>query len=202
MLRDRRVLGQRKRRSSVTSATSTGRYTRRCKYESETGSCPGNELLGNWLGRTPGLVPVRPEPGAAVPKAIERVGDKIVLPEAAHDSHTSVERALLERRSVRQYRDEPISVADLSQLLWAAQGVTQASGLRTAPSAGALYPLEVYAVVGTVDGLPAGIYRYDPQAHDLTRTVTGDRRAALSQASAGPGRGARCRRRDRALGNL
>jgi SagB-type dehydrogenase family enzyme len=56
----------------------------------------------------------------------------------------------------------------ISQLLWSAQGITQRRwGLRTAPSAGALYPLEVYVVVEKVEGLPTGVYRYVPRLHSL-----------------------------------
>lgn len=108
-----------------------------------------------------------------------------MLPAAADAGAPSVERALLERRSVRQYQDAPISLAELGQLLWAAQGVTHGSGLRTAPSAGALYPLEVYVAVGNVDGVAAGVYHYNPQQHELARIEPGDRREALSQAALG-----------------
>jgi SagB-type dehydrogenase family enzyme len=91
---------------------------------------------------------------------------------------------LLGRRSVRSYRDEPLSLAQIGQLLWAAQGITDpARGYRTAPSAGALYPLEVYLVAGIVDGLPAGVYRYDSGAHSLTPVKNGDQRIALYEAA-------------------
>jgi len=60
------------------------------------------------------------------------------------DSDTSIEEALLERRSIRRYKDDPLTLAEVSQLLWAAQGITTHWGGRTAPSAGATYPLEVY----------------------------------------------------------
>jgi hypothetical protein len=73
-------------------------------------------------------------------------GAVIALPEPALDSGTSVEAALLERRSIREYRQAPLTLAQLGQLLWAAQGITASDGKRTAPSAGALYPLEVYAL--------------------------------------------------------
>ncbi|MEW6716908.1 MAG: SagB/ThcOx family dehydrogenase [Chloroflexota bacterium] len=105
------------------------------------------------------------------------------MPAPVYDSKTSVEAALLERRSVRQYRDEPLTLAEVSQLLWAAQGITHTDGLRTAPSAGALYPLEVYILVGRVAGLPAGIYRYQPQGHELVLIAEGDYRQALHQAA-------------------
>lgn len=72
--------------------------------------------------------------------------ETIKLPEPVQDSKTSIEQALLQRRSVRIFTDSPLTLADVSQLLWAAQGVTSPRGLRTAPSAGALYPLEMYIV--------------------------------------------------------
>ncbi len=65
----------------------------------------------------------------------------------------SVEKALGLRRSVRKFSSDPLMLAEISQLLWAAQGVTSPGGDRTAPSADAFYPLEVYAVVGNVRGL-------------------------------------------------
>ena len=117
--------------------------------------------------------------------AITNNGNNIALPKPAYDSDTSVERALLERRSVRSYRDAALTLEQLGQLLWAAQGITDASGKRTAPSAMALYPLEVYAVVGNVKGVSPGVYKYRPQSHELVKTLDGDRRKALSQAATG-----------------
>ena len=77
----------------------------------------------------------------------------IKLPEPRLDSSVAIERALRKRRSMREYSSEPLELSHISQLLWAAQGVTGTGGRRTAPSAGALYPLEVYAVAGMVTGL-------------------------------------------------
>ena len=69
----------------------------------------------------------------------KHVNGKIKLPEPKYESDTSVEKALLERRSVRRYKDEPLTLSEVSQLLWAAQGITgQRWGFKTAPSAGAL----------------------------------------------------------------
>ena len=95
------------------------------------------------------------------------------------ESKTSIEKSLLDRRSVRNYREKDLTVDEVSQLLWAAQGVTNRRGLRTAPSAGALYPLEIYIVAGNVSGLAPGIYRYEPGAHELVKTADRDRRVAL-----------------------
>jgi SagB-type dehydrogenase family enzyme len=105
------------------------------------------------------------------------------LPEANRDGKVSREKAILERRSVREFRDAPLTLAELSQLLWAAQETTGSSGFRRVPSAGALYPLEIFVLAGKVDGLSPGIYRYRPKNHELTRTGGGDRRADLCAAA-------------------
>lgn len=112
----------------------------------------------------------------------------INLPQPRFKSEISIEEALLKRRSVRHYRQEPLTIAEVSQLLWAGQGVTDERGFRTAPSAGATYPLETYLVVNNVIELKKGIYKYSPDEHILTRIVDGDRSdelciAALTQSS-------------------
>ena len=76
-------------------------------------------------------------------------------------------------------------LAELSQLMWAAQGMTDPRGLRTAPSAGALYPLELYVVAGNVTGLPPGIYKYRRERHELLSLAKGDRRNDLCNAALG-----------------
>ncbi len=81
----------------------------------------------------------------------------IRLPEPRLKSSVSLEEALANRRSIRDYADLPLAIDEVSQILWAAQGITDKSGGRTAPSAGALYPLEVYIAVGEVAGLSSGI---------------------------------------------
>ena len=109
--------------------------------------------------------------------------DIIRLPQPRFEGPISVEQALLSRRSVRTYSRDPLTVDDLTQLLWAAQGVTHPQGYRTAPSAGALYPLELYTVVGHVVGLPAGIYRFRCLEHSLEIQCSGDRRPELCRAA-------------------
>ncbi len=98
----------------------------------------------------------------------------------------SVEEAIAKRRSVREYASDPITLVELSQLLWAAQGVTDARNrLRASPSAGALYPLELYIVVrerGVAD-LPAGIYHYSPEDERITMVKDGDRSGELRAAA-------------------
>ena len=111
----------------------------------------------------------------------------IRLPKPQLDGHISIEKTLAKRRSIRNFRKLQISLQEVSQLLWAAQGITSSLGFRTAPSAGALYPLEVYLVVGNVKKLVAGVYHYDPKKHELQMTVEGDLRTALSNAALGQG---------------
>ncbi|MEJ2684694.1 MAG: SagB/ThcOx family dehydrogenase [Candidatus Sulfobium sp.] len=109
----------------------------------------------------------------------------IKLPPPVYTGRTPVEEALHERRSVRSFSGSPLGLSEISQLLWAAQGITEAGkGLRTAPSAGALYPLEVYVLSGNVRDLPAGIYRYRPPGHELVKTADGDMRRELYSAAA------------------
>ena len=117
----------------------------------------------------------------------------IKLPEPRFESDTSVEEALKGRRSIRAYKEEPLTLREVSQLLWAAYGVTKKlekpallrGGFRTAPSAGGLYPLEIYLVAGSVEGLADGIYKYKSAGHELARIVKGDRRAKLCEAGLG-----------------
>lgn len=132
------------------------------------------------------------------PAQENRESHVIPLPEVRVEGSTSVEEALAGRRSIRSYGPEALTMAELSQVLWAAQGVTEPieetpdgfswewrGGLRTAPSAGALYPLELYVVVGDVEGLEAAMYRYLPVEHALEPAMDGDLRASLSQAAHG-----------------
>ncbi|MBT8081407.1 MAG: SagB/ThcOx family dehydrogenase [Gammaproteobacteria bacterium] len=110
---------------------------------------------------------------------------RIALPRAATAGEMPVEQALAQRRSAREFARGGLSLEDVGQLLWAAQGVTHKKGYRTAPSAGALYPLEVYLVVGKVDALSPGVYHYSSKYHDLFGVASGDRRRALAAAALG-----------------
>jgi SagB-type dehydrogenase family enzyme len=101
----------------------------------------------------------------------------IQLPRPARSGVVSLEEALSQRRSTREFASGPLTERQLSQLLWAAQGMTGSDGFRTAPSAGALYPLEIYVV------LPAGFYHYDPVRHRLDRILADDLRPALYRAA-------------------
>ncbi len=127
-----------------------------------------------------------PVPGSAAngPSSGES-SETIKLPQPVYDGTTSLEKAMKERRSVRQYRDLPITLSDLSQILWAAQGISGTGGRRTAPSAGALYPLEVRVLVGNVGNLPVGTYLYKPHDHGLVKMADGDMRMELGRAALG-----------------
>lgn len=113
------------------------------------------------------------------------------LPPPSTDGTVSIEKVLAERRSIRDFSEEPLTLAEVSQLLWAAYGITYTrdgmpafvrGGLKTAPSAGARYPLEVYLVAGNVTGLEPGIYYYVPQGHVIHLIAKGDHRQRLMEA--------------------
>ena len=105
------------------------------------------------------------------------------LPKPLLQGDFSLEAALLMRRSVSSFQKALISLDELGQLLWAAQGVTNPDNFRTAPSAGALYPINVYAAVGNVKGLDPGVYKYRPGTHDIVETGNVDKREALCRAA-------------------
>lgn len=107
----------------------------------------------------------------------------ILLPAAAPSGVKSVEQVLLERRSIREYSTGAISLAELAQLLWSAQGISGTQGVKTAPSAGALYPLEIYAVIAKVERIAEGFYKYHSATHSLQRLAQGDLRKQLAEAA-------------------
>jgi SagB-type dehydrogenase family enzyme len=140
------------------------------------------------IAREPAQEGPQQSPGAEV----------VPLPAPRHESGTSIEKAIDLRRSIRSYANDPLSLAEISQLLWAAQGFTQErkepprmwnpkyewqGGLRTAPSAGALYPMEIYVLAGNVQGLAKGLYKYIPKDHALKKIAGVDKRTELSGAA-------------------
>lgn len=109
---------------------------------------------------------------------------RVQLPTPSRRGDLSLEEVLDTRRSVRRYTEDVPSLEALGQLLWATQGITDTDrGYRTAPSAGARFPLEVDIAVANVDGLPDGVLRYHPADHALTLRLEGDRRPDIVDAS-------------------
>ena len=132
--------------------------------------------------------PVAQVPGWAAPpetyKVYESYLERVALPEPQMGG-TPLWDAIAERRSQRRFSGEPLTLDELSQLLWATQGLTGATGgieLRAAASAGALYPNETYIIAQAVDGVTAGVYHYDIRAHELGMLAEGDYSEDLSQA--------------------
>ena len=116
----------------------------------------------------------------------EDMGKKVIkLPEPVLEGEISLEETLAERRSVREYMAEPIKLEEISQLLWAGQGITKENFYRTAPSAGALYPIELYLVADNVTGLDAGLYHYIPKGHKLKLVKKGKLLDTVADAALG-----------------
>ena len=107
----------------------------------------------------------------------------IVLPKTVKKTDFSIEEVIALRRSIREYLNKPLKIEDLAQILWAAQGITEPSlTLRSAPSAGATYPLEIYILSKNVKNLKKGIYKYLPTYHSLKLIREGDYSYNLYQA--------------------
>jgi len=160
----------------------SGQETLGERFHRETRLTPEGALADRSLKR-----PARPDELKSYPGA-----SRVQLLKPQHKG-LSLEEAMVKRLSVRDYSESPITIAQLSQLLFSAQGVTGRAGpyaRRTAPSAGALYPFEVYVVATRVEGLPNGIYHYAPRDHALELVKAGDfgekiMAAGLSQGSLG-----------------
>jgi len=114
--------------------------------------------------------------GDDVEQKKSRSADTIALPAPAREDRMSLEEAIARRHSVREFTKAVLNERELSQLLWATQGMTRPEGYRTAPSAGALYPLEVYVAT------PSGFYHYEPRPHQLKRLSDRDLRPAVYRA--------------------
>jgi SagB-type dehydrogenase family enzyme len=111
---------------------------------------------------------------------------KVSLETPTRDKGESLWTTIAKRRSVRNFKDEPLSKQDLSQLLWATQGITKKEmdfEFRACPSAGALYPVETYLVLNNVERIDAGIYHYDIPDHSLEQLQKGDFRLKIAQAA-------------------
>jgi SagB-type dehydrogenase family enzyme len=118
-------------------------------------------------------------------RAMADVNATSPLPPPRREGDMALERALWQRRSIREFAAQLLAITEVGQLLFAAQGITDPRGLRTSPSAGALYPLELRLAVGHVPGLAAGVYRYDPRRHELVLSANGDRRHDLATQAFG-----------------
>jgi SagB-type dehydrogenase family enzyme len=118
-------------------------------------------------------------PGPAAPKMIP-------LPPPSLGDGPTLWKALQKRRSFRDYKPEPLSLVELSTLLWATQGITEKAfgpWYRTAPSAGALHPIDTYLVVNRVEGLEPGIYFFDVVEFSLILKRAGDLARSIAQAA-------------------
>jgi SagB-type dehydrogenase family enzyme len=112
----------------------------------------------------------------------------ITLPKPSYKGQVSLEEAVLKRKSTRAFSRRSVTSSQLSQVLWACQGITR-EYYRTVPSAGATYPLEVFVLVGEdgVESVDEGIYRYVPKIHSLIHHLPGDLRRGLCSACLGQG---------------
>lgn len=117
---------------------------------------------------------VKPSDQPAKPTA-----ERVALPPAAREGRMPLEETLARRQSVREYTDKALTERELGQLVWAAQGINRPNGHRTAPSANARYPLELYVAT------PSGFFHYDPKEHQLERRSGSDLRPVISKAARG-----------------
>ena len=132
--------------------------------------------LACWLGAP--AVCAQPLQGPA-----SAVSAEIALPLPRVQSPVPFEHTLAQRRSRRSFATAALTIAEAGQLLWAAQGITDEKNRRTAPSAGATYPLVLYLVAGQVEDVAAGVYRYLPLGHRLLAVDRGDLRSAIATAA-------------------
>lgn len=109
--------------------------------------------------------------------SMKKAPEIVDLPDPVLKGNISIEETITKRRSVRNYSVRPLTKEQISQLLWSMQGITDARGLRAAPSAGALYPLEIYLVSRN------GVFHYIPEGHKIERLLNKDLRLKLSQVS-------------------
>ncbi|MCQ6253468.1 SagB/ThcOx family dehydrogenase [Methanocaldococcus sp.] len=105
---------------------------------------------------------------------------EILLPEI---EMIKLEDVLLKRRSIREYSSTPLTLKELSHLLFAAYGITDSRGFKTVPSAGATYPLEIYVNAKDVLGLEEGVYKYIPEKHSIIRILDDEVGYKLALAS-------------------
>jgi len=112
--------------------------------------------------------------------------DKIELPYFEPDERMSLDKVLNQRKSIRDFKAKPISITQLSYLLWASTGIQRVEHgyeFRTTPSAGALYPIETYVMANNVSELQAGVYHYSIRTHKLNKLQMGDLREQIASAA-------------------
>lgn len=131
--------------------------------------------------------PALAQGAAEAAPAASASGVMITLPAPQTDGTFGLEKALHERRSSRALAETPLTLPQLGQLCWAAQGVTDEKGHRTAPSAMASYPLQLYVLAGAVTDLVPGLYRYEPGPHALTPLALGAKLAEFEPKAVGQG---------------
>ncbi len=117
--------------------------------------------------------------------AAEPTAGRVALPKPRTEGTTSVETALHQRRSLRTPAATPLTLTEVGQLCWAAQGITDAKGHRTAPSARATYPLQLYLLAGVVGDLAPAVYHYIPATHALEIVMSGDHRRVFERRGVG-----------------
>lgn len=118
--------------------------------------------------------------------ALAQTDKDVILPKPSFTGKKSVEEAIKARRTIRHFKAKALNLEQLSQLLWAAYGISAENGLyKSVPSAGALYPLDIWVVVGKkgVEGLETGVYHYNPKAHRLTPVRAGEVRDDIARAA-------------------
>lgn len=157
-------------------------HSKDVEKESSIGERFHHETSLTWLGVIGDLFRGRPKK----PSQYKNYPDSkaIILPKPEYRG-ISLESAIEKRRSVRNYSSKPVTLLKLSQLLFSAQGITGKlydQPLRTAPSAGALYPFEIYVIANNVEGLPQGIYHYAVLNHSLELVKLGDFRKEITDA--------------------
>ena len=147
---------------------------------------PSTRRVGRWLAvALLGAVACGACAAQAMPNAAAAAPAGSALPAPRLEGPAALEATLAQRRSLRSFAATPLTAAQAGQLLWAAQGVSDDRGRRTAPSAGATYPLVLYLVAGRVEGVAVGVHRYLPQGHRLLAVAAGDARGVVTAAARG-----------------
>ena len=114
------------------------------------------------------------------------LGKEIIkLPKPSYKGNATLEEVIFKRKSTRSFKESPVTLHELSQLVWACAG-KNVDGLtgptRVYPSAGGIYSVELYLVIGSVKGIEEGFYRYEFHDHSLSLIKAGDFRSNLSSA--------------------